>query len=197
MKQKDSSISNYKDKLEKTIDSLDKNFEYEFNMSLSNGYSVTSRSGKVENIEHHQDMALNVSVYKDYKKGSVSTNDLSDKSINQAIDKAKNISKNTQSDDCQGLPKSEFTTKKWENMDIYFPKELDIDNIIELTKSCENSAFKQDKRVTNSEGSSFTYSDNTHMILNSNGAYGSFNSTGAGDGMTVPSGQCSSDPWRL
>ena len=177
MKQKDSSISNYKDKLEKTIDSLDKNFEYEFNMSLSNGYSVTSRSGNVENIEHHQDMALNVSVYKDYKKGSVSTNDLSDKSINQAIDKAKNISKNTQADDCQGLPKSEFTTKKWENMDIYFPKELDIDNIIELTKSCENSAFKQDKRVTNSEGSSFTYSDNTHMILNSNGAYGSFNST--------------------
>ena len=177
MKQKDSSISNYKDKLEKTIDSLDKNFEYEFNMSLSNGYSVTSRSGKVENIEHHQDMTLNVSVYKDYKKGSVSTNDLSDKSINQAIDKAKNISKNTQADDCQGLPKSEFTTKKWENMDIYFPKELDIDNIIELTKSCENSAFKQDKRVTNSEGSSFTYTDNTHMILNSNGAYGSFNST--------------------
>ena len=85
MKKKDSIISNYKDKLEKTIDSLDKKFEYEFNMSLSNGYSVTSRSGKVENIEHHQDMALNVSVYKDFKKGSVSTNDLSDKSINQAI----------------------------------------------------------------------------------------------------------------
>ena len=34
MKQKDSSISNYKDKLEKTIDSLDKNFEYEFNMRM-------------------------------------------------------------------------------------------------------------------------------------------------------------------
>ena len=49
-------------------------------------------------------MTLNVSVYK-VQKGSVSTNDLSDKSINQAIDKAKNISKNTQADDCQACLK--------------------------------------------------------------------------------------------
>ncbi len=177
MKNNESSISNYKEKLETTIDNLDKNFEYEFNMSLSNGYSVTSRSGEVENIEHHQDMALNVSVYKDFKKGSASTNDLSDSSIDQAIEKAQNISMNTQADECQGLPDSQYTTKKWENMDIYFPKELDINNIIELTKNCENSAFQTDKRVTNSEGSSFNFSNNSHMILNSNGAFGTYDST--------------------
>ena len=177
MSNKDKDISSYRDKLETTINNLDKNFEYEFNMSLSNGYSVTSRSGEVENIEYHQDMALNVSVYKDFKKGSVSTNDLSDNSIQQAIDKAQNISLNTQADDCQGLPKSEYTTKKWEDMDIYFPKELDVSNIIQLTKDCENSAFQTDKRVTNSEGSSFTFSDNSHMILNSNGAFGTYDST--------------------
>ena len=177
MKNNESSISNYKEKLETTIDNLDKNFEYEFNMSLSNGYSVTSRSGEVENIEHHQDMALNVSVYKDFKKGSASTNDLSDSSIDQAIEKAQNISMNTQADECQGLPDSQYTTKKWENMDIYFPQELDINNIIELTKNCENSAFQTDKRVTNSEGSSFNFSNNSHMILNSNGAFGTYDST--------------------
>lgn len=177
MKNNESSISNYKEKLETTIDNLDKNFEYEFNMSLSNGYSVTSRSGEVENIEHHQDMALNVSVYKDFKKGSASTNDLSDSSIDQAIEKAQNISMNTQADECQGLPDSQYTKKKWENMDIYFPKELDINKIIELTKNCENSAFQTDKRVTNSEGSSFNFSNNSHMILNSNGAFGTYDST--------------------
>jgi len=66
---------NYK----KIINKLDSKFDYEFNMSLSDGYSVTSRSSEVENIEYHQDMALNVSVYKDYQKGSASTNDLSEK----------------------------------------------------------------------------------------------------------------------
>ena len=55
MSNKDKGISSYRDKLETTISNLDKNFEYEFNMSLSNGYSVTSRSGEVENIEHHKD----------------------------------------------------------------------------------------------------------------------------------------------
>ena len=177
MKNKDNSISDYKNKLQKIINKLDSKFDYEFNMSLSDGYSVTSRSSEVENIEYHQDMALNVSVYKDYQKGSASTNDLSEKSIQQAIEKAQNISINTQADDCQGLPDSQYTTQKWEDMDIYYPKTLDIKNIIDLTKDCESSAFQKDKRVTNSEGSSFTFSDNTHMILNSNGAYGTFDST--------------------
>ena len=177
MKNKDNSISDYKNKLQKIINKLDSKFDYEFNMSLSDGYSVTSRSSEVENIEYHQDMALNVSVYKDYQKGSASTNDLSEKSIQQAIEKAQNISINTQADDCQGLPESQYTTQKWEDMDIYYPKTLDIKNIIDLTKDCESSAFQKDKRVTNSEGSSFTFSDNTHMILNSNGAYGTFDST--------------------
>ena len=177
MKNKDNSISDYKNKLQKIINKLDSKFDYEFNMSLSDGYSVTSRSSEVENIEYHQDMALNVSVYKDYQKGSASTNDLSEKSIQQAIEKAQNISINTQADDCQGLPESQYTTQKWEDMDIYYPKTLDIKNIIDLTKDCESSAFQKDKRVTNSEGSSFTFSDNSHMILNSNGAYGTFDST--------------------
>ena len=177
MKNKDNSISDYKNKLQKIINKLDSKFDYEFNMSLSDGYSVTSRSSEVENIEYHQDMALNVSVYKDYQKGSASTNDLSEKSIQQAIEKAQNISINTQADDCQGLPDSQYTTQKWEDMDIYYPKTLDIKNIIDLTKDCESSAFQKDKRVTNSEGSSFSFSDNTHMILNSNGAYGTFDST--------------------
>ena len=177
MKNKDNSISDYKNKLQKIINKLDSKFDYEFNMSLSDGYSVTARSSEVENIEYHQDMALNVSVYKDYQKGSAYTNDLSEKSIQQAIEKAQNISINTQADDCQGLPESQYTTQKWEDMDIYYPKTLDIKNIIDLTKDCESSAFQKDKRVTNSEGSSFTFSDNTHMILNSNGAYGTFDST--------------------
>ena len=177
MKNKDNSISDYKNKLQKIINKLDSKFDYEFNMSLSDGYSVTARSSEVENIEYHQDMALNVSVYKDYQKGSASTNDLSEKSIQQAIEKAQNISINTQADDCQGLPESQYTTQKWEDMDIYYPKTLDIKNIIDLTKDCESSAFQKDKRVTNSEGSSFTFSNNTHMILNSNGAYGTFDST--------------------
>lgn len=177
MKNKDNSISDYKNKLQKIINKLDSKFDYEFNMSLSDGYSVTSRSSEVENIEYHQDMALNVSVYKDYQKGSASTNDLSEKSIQQAIEKAQNISINTQADDCQGLPDSQYTTQKWEDMGIYYPKTLDIKNIIDLTKDCESSAFQKDKRVTNSEGSSFTFSDNTHMILNSNGAFGTFDST--------------------
>jgi len=58
----------YKDRLQEIYKDLNKKYSHEFNLSISNGYTVTSRSSKVENIEYHEDMALNVTVYNDFKK---------------------------------------------------------------------------------------------------------------------------------
>jgi PmbA protein len=167
----------YKDRLQKIYKDLNKKYSHEFNLSVSNGYTVTSRSSEVENIEYHEDMALNVTVYNDFKKGNASTNNLSSENIIKTIEKAENISQNTQADDCQGLPESNFTEKEWDNLGIYYPKDLVVENVIEMTKDCEAEAFKTDKRISNSEGSTFSFSKNSHMILNTNGAYGSYNST--------------------
>ena len=60
MKNKDNSISDYKNKLQKIINKLDSKFDYEFNMSLSDGYSVTSRSSEVENISRYGAKCLRI-----------------------------------------------------------------------------------------------------------------------------------------
>ena len=85
------------------------------------------------------------------------------------------INNSTQADNCQGLPESNFTEKQWDNLGIYYPKDLEVENVIEMTKDCEAEAFKADKRISNSEGSTFSFSKNSHMILNTNGAYGAYN----------------------
>jgi len=167
----------YKDRIQDIYKELNKKYSHEFNLSISNGYTVTSRSSQVENIEYHEDMALNVSVYNDYKKGSASTNNLSLENILKTIKKAENISQNTQADNCQGLPESDFTEKDWDDLGIYYPTELKVEEVIEMTKDCEAEAFRTDKRISNSEGSSFSFSKNAHMILNTNGAYGTYRST--------------------
>ena len=60
----------YKDRLEGIYKDLNKKYSHEFNLSVSNGYTVTSRSSEVENIEYHEDMALNITVYNNFKKGN-------------------------------------------------------------------------------------------------------------------------------
>ncbi|MBC8300323.1 MAG: metalloprotease PmbA, partial [Pelagibacterales bacterium] len=115
--------------------------------------------------------------YSDYKKGNASTNNLSEESISSVIQKAENISKNTQPDECQGLPSENYTKNESKDLEIYYPMDFKIENAIDLTNECESEAFKTDKRISNSEGSSFSYSTNQHILLNTKGAFGSFNST--------------------
>ena len=177
MNSNENNMHMYKDRIQDIYKELNKKYSHEFNLSISIGYTVTSRSSQVENIEYHEDMALNVSVYNDYKKGSASTNNLSLENILKTIKKAENISQNTQADNCQGLPESDFTEKDWDDLGIYYPTELKVEEVIEMTKDCEAEAFRTDKRISNSEGSSFSFSKNAHMILNTNGAYGTYRST--------------------
>ena len=156
MNSNENNMHMYKDRIQDIYKELNKKYSHEFNLSISNGYTVTSRSSQVENIEYHEDMALNVSVYNDYKKGSASTNNLSLENILKTIKKAENISQNTQADNCQGLPESDFTEKDWDDLGIYYPTELKVEEVIEMTKDCEAEAFRTDKRISNSEGSSFS-----------------------------------------
>ena len=80
-----------------------KNIDLQFNVSISDGFTVNCRSKELENIEYHNDVALGVTVYNNQKKGTASTNNLSDTSIITTINKAIDISKNTQEDQCHGI----------------------------------------------------------------------------------------------
>ena len=167
----------YKNLIQNLLSKLKTDYQYVFSLSLSDGFTVTSRSKSVESIEHHQDTGLAVAVYNNYKKGTASTNNLSLESIQKTIEKAEYISTNTQQDECQGLPESNYTKNDWTDLGIYYPEKLDINEIIDKTIECESEAFSFDNRITNSEGSTFSYSNQKNIILNSNGAYGSYKST--------------------
>ena len=77
MNSNENNMHMYKDRIQDIYKELNKKYSHEFNLSISNGYTVTSRSSQVENIEYHEDMALMVGVYNEDKKDSDSKNALS------------------------------------------------------------------------------------------------------------------------
>ena len=79
------------EKLKNIIDSLGNKKEYEFHFSASDCADVTSRFGEVENIQYHNDESLTVTCIDSKRKGVASTNNLSDASIKQTIEKSKTI----------------------------------------------------------------------------------------------------------
>ena len=166
-------LNKIKENLNNLSKKIDRKYDYQFSIGLSEGVTVTSRCGSVESIEHHQDNVLGVKIFYENRQGFAGTNNLSNESIEKTIEKAKNIATNTQPDICNGLPDTNFVTSdNMPKLDIYHPSKIDIKEIINITHECEKSAFEYDKRINNSEGSSFSYTNNNALLVNSNGADG-------------------------
>ena len=170
-------IVGHKENILEIIRSSNKNIQSQFNLNTSVGLSLNCRSRELENIENHNDTSLTITVYDDHRKGTASTNNLSKDSIKKAFEKASNIARNTQRDTCQGLPKEHIIRDVKQDLDIYHPISPEINEIIDITKKCEAAGFDFDKKITNSEGSSFSMSENECMIINSEDMFGYYRST--------------------
>ncbi|NQZ80602.1 MAG: metalloprotease PmbA [Colwellia sp.] len=138
-------------------------------MSRQQGLSVTTRMGEVETVEFTNDGALGLTVYKEGRKGSASTADLSEAALAQTVQAAVNIAKYTSVDECSGLADKELLEMNPEDLDLYHHKTLSTDDAIALAKTCEDSALAYDKRITNSDGASLDSFEGFKVYGNSNG----------------------------
>jgi len=146
-------------------------------MSRQQGLSVSTRLGEVENVEFTSDGALGITVYKEGRKGSASTADLSEKALKQAIEAAVNIAKYTSVDDCSGLADKELLAMNPEDLDLYHPKVLSTEEAISLAKECEDTALAYDERITNSDGATLASFEGFKVYGNSHGQLVGYPST--------------------
>ncbi len=65
----------------------------EVTISIEQGFSVSSRLGQVETVEHHHDKGVGITVYLDQHTGCASSSDLTDDGLKRIIEKACNIAK--------------------------------------------------------------------------------------------------------
>ena len=141
------------------------------------GQSVTVRRGEVETIEYNRDKGVGVSVYIGQQRGHASTSDFSAQALRDTVDAALSIARLTASDVFAGLADADLLATRFPELDLYHPWDIDVEQAIELARSCEDAAFAADPRVSNSEGASVSVQQSHFAYGNSNGFLGGYPSS--------------------
>ncbi len=141
----------------------------EVGLSVSQGLSVSTRMGSVENIEHQLDNGLGISVYVGQHKGSASTSNLDPAALRKTVEAACNIARYTSEDPCAGLADADRMASEIHDLDLYHPWNLEPQAVIDLALECENSALSYDSRIVNSEGASVELNAGVSIYGNTHG----------------------------
>lgn len=149
----------------------------EASMSKVEGIAVSTRLQEVETVEFTNDGGLGISVYKQGRKGSASTADLSQGALNRAVEKAVEIATYTGEDPFSGLADAELMAYDYPDLDLYHPIELDTQKGIALALEAETAALQYDKRITNSDGASYNANIGLKVYGNSHGFIGGYTSS--------------------
>lgn len=141
------------------------------------GISISTRYGKIENVEFNTNEILSVIVFFEQKKGIAFSNNLNDNAIISTVDSAINVARYSSIDLCAGIADKELLGFNPISLDLCHPIELDIKIGANLAAQSEQVALKYDSRIICTDGGKF----NSHVMIkvfgNSHGMLHSYSST--------------------
>jgi PmbA protein len=140
--------------------------------SADEGLSVTVRMGEIESVERHASRGIGITVYCDGRKGTASTSELSESSIDATVRKALSIASHTEADAHAGLADAELMGSADAPLDLYHPWDLDVDAAGEIALEAEDAARGADDRIENSEGANVSTDVGYRAYANSHGFSG-------------------------
>jgi PmbA protein len=140
--------------------------------SEETGLSVNVRMGEVETVEATRDRGIAVTVYFGRRKGSASTADLREESLDATVEQACAIARHTEDDPAAGLAERELMATDLREFDGWHPWEIDADRAIDLALACEAAGRDFDPRVENSDGASLGSGNSLSVYANSHGFIG-------------------------
>lgn len=144
----------------------------EAGVSAHQGLAVTVRLGEVETLEHNRDRTLSISLYNGQRKGSASCGDIRSNTIRDAVAHAWAIATHTEADPSAGLADSSEMATVFPELDLWHPKNLTADDLIERAMSIEQAGLNSDSRIRNSEGAIASSSSALGVYGNSHGFMG-------------------------
>ena len=143
----------------------------EIGVSEEYGLNVGVRLGDVETLEHSSDRGLSITVYFGLRKGSASTADFDPSSIEASIEQACAIARYTEEDPFAGLADPQRMATEFPDLDLWHPQPLDVDHAIASALACE-AAGREDKRITNVDGTNWSSGGSAFAYANSHGFVG-------------------------
>jgi PmbA protein len=132
-------------------------------------FNVNVRKGEVETLQKSVSKGLGLRVYLNKALGFSYTSDLSPESLDETVRRTVDLAKITESKPWQGLP--DFGPRPLTDLDLYDAEIAAVpdEKKIAMAKEVERIAMAQDKRITNSEGGSFSNTESEAGLFNSKG----------------------------
>jgi len=161
----------------------------EVSCSEERGLNVSVRMGQVETVESSRDRGIAVTVYFGKRKGSASTADLQDSSLEATVEQACAIARYTEDDAAAGLAEPELMAREFPDLDTWHPWRLDAAEAIDLCLACEAAGRETDARIGNSDGASFGSGESLAVYANSHGFIGRERETQHSLGLALIAGQ--------
>lgn len=144
----------------------------EVSCSEERGLSVNVRMGAVETVESTHDRGIGVTVYFGQRKGSASTADLREESLESTVAQACAIARYTEDDPASGLADAGLMAREPRYFDTWHPWAIDADHALDLALACEAAGREADARIENSDGASVGSSASLSVYANSHGFIG-------------------------
>ena len=166
----------------------------EVSCSEERGLNVNVRMGEVETVESTRDRGIAVTVYFGQRKGSASTADLREDSLEATVEQACAIARYTEDDPAAGLAEAGLMARPpvdggFPEFDQWHPWTLDADRAIDLALACESAGREHDARIANSDGASVGSGHSLAVYANSHGFIGRERSSQHSIGCALIAGQ--------
>ena len=166
----------------------------EVSCSEERGLNVSVRMGEVETVESTRDRGIAVTVYFGQRKGSASTADLHEASLEATVEQACAIARHTEDDPAAGLADAALMARPradgtFPDLDTWHPWRLDADEALDLALACEAAGREADPRIGNSDGASFGSGESLSVYANSHGFVGRERETQHSLGVALIAGQ--------
>jgi len=136
------------------------------------GLAVNVRMGEVETVEATRDRGIAVTVYFGQRKGSASTADLREASLEATVAQACAIANYTEDDAASGLADADLMATAQREFDGWHPWALDAQQAIDIALACEQAGRDVDVRIANSDGASVNTNASLSVYANSHGFLG-------------------------
>ena len=161
----------------------------EVSCNEDSGLSVNVRMGEVETVEATRDRGIAVTVYFGTRKGSASTADLRDDSLQATVAQACAIARHTEDDPASGLADAELMATTQREFDGWHPASFDADRAIGIALAAEAAGREVDARIGNSDGASANAGATISVYANSHGFLGAERSTSYSIGCALIAGE--------
>ena len=138
--------------------------------------SVKSRQQKLENIERSENFNIGINIYKDKKKATISSNNIDNTDAKEYLEKGSAMVKSMPIDEYSGLADKKDYVSEIEDLELEDTTQLSEKQLLDQALLAEDAMLKN-KKITNSEGATRSFSKNTYNIINSRGFNAKYSKT--------------------